>query len=524
MNPIRTAFRRTQQALREAPKSLKKEKPCALHIGAALEALPERLCALACKKPLLLVSEGEREACGRVEALLQAAELPFSLWEQREPLRLQDIENIRLYALGEGCDSLVAVGVDSVLMAGKLAALRLAQADKTAAELMSNPLRAKRRPLLLVSLTAESVAVNDYIRAKDARGYWTSRRAAALRPTDCWLLSELLPSPTREELLEKTMRLFAVALEEYLNPQRAEQRASLLLTLEALYCDLKKLAAGTLAADDGFYERALSAAEWQGGYALALAEETARVLELPLSAALAALLPPLLQRYRKAAAELFVRLDGMVLTADSPREAVDESADVPPTGEEALPLLSDTAAMDEALTEDAMRAGAATLEALGALFAALDLAEMLPAMTEEQIRAAADKVCRALNPRVACPLVLGRRDLRALLADASIPAPQEERSENEEPKKRRLPRLKRSPRSEGASTESAEAVSGNAADGENAADAERAAPEAKRFRLPLRRKKAEADEPEQTDESSAEETPDLSAEQAPPALAESTEA
>lgn len=426
MNPILTSACRTSQAVRSMKNSLQKQMSCVVETGPlAGLAIPERLREGKLEKPLLLISREDDAGKTALISSLTEAGLDYALWEMKEPLRLQDVENIRLFTLGERCDSLIALGEPWLLCAGKLAALRMAQKGRTAEELMTGSAGKKPWPLLVIPTVPKGAAVSDEVWAKDCRGYWTRRRSPYFVPVFCLADPELMPSQSREEYIEQSLCMLALCLEEALDPKKEEIRPALLITADDILKDLRTLAKNCFAPTAEYYGRVFRSAPWQGGYAWALAEESARLLEISKGTALAALLPALLHEYWERTPQSLAHLD--VMTAGQCLAAEEE--------------------------EDGDDFRFVFLDELRSLYTALGLKEKLPALTEEQILLLAEKVHKRVNPALSCPLVLSRRDLRRLLSLCAEAAPVMELPPEEKPSRLKMfaARLKRKEENEEAS-------------------------------------------------------------------------
>ncbi len=410
MNPILTAACRTKQAFISAGDNLKKRPVCQISVsGQDSDALDIFLDREDCEKLLVLSLPGENAAREALLHQLEEQGRAYTLWNMKEPLRLQDVENIRLYALGEGCDGFVALGEPWLLCAGKLAALRMAQKDRTAEALMAGPVGRKRWPLVVVPTAPKAAAVSDEVWAKDKRGYWIRKADPAFVPGFCLLDPAWMPEQTREEYVEQSLCLFALCLEEALDPQREDGRPALLITAEDILKDLRALAEGSFVPAAEYYDRIFRSASWQSGYGSVLAEETARLLAISKGTALAAILPALLLEYWEKRPQSLASLDVMTATAlPAPTEDGEEPA---------FRFL--------------------LLDELRSLFGSLGLGEKLPALTEEQIVLLADKCHKRVNPACPCPLVLGRKDLRTLLSLCALAAPESARPEEEIPSRKK---------------------------------------------------------------------------------------
>ncbi len=472
MNPILTAACRTKQALNSAGKGLKKTPVCEIAVsGRDNGALDLFLDKEDCKKLLILSIPGEHPARDELVRQLQEQGRDYALWDMKEPLRLQDVENIRLFAMGEGCDGFAALGEPWLLCAGKLAALRMAQKDKTAEALMTGALGRKRWPLVVIPTAPKAAAVSDEVWAKDLRGYWLRKRDPAFVPGFCLLDPAWMPAQSREEHIEQSLALLALCLEEALDPREEESRPARLVTVEDILKDLRALAEDRFEPREEYYRRILESALWQGGYAAALAEEAAQLLEISKGRALAAILPALLNEYWKAEPQTVASLEVMTVGALEPR--VDEEEDSP----FGLP------------------------EELRSVFAALGLPEKLPALTAEQSTLLAEKVAKRINGTVSCPLVLGRKDLRSLLTLCSEAAPAMEIPAEEEPVRRKalaisLPKRKEKPLAEEAPAEHPE-------EDESASEKDPEIPEKKPLLSRFKRKK-NTEDAEELEESPAE--------------------
>lgn len=397
MNLFLTLSCRSRQALNSIKTALEKKTDSTLHVGAGcVSTAGELLRRQRVKKPLVLLPAGESP--GR-EALLQSleeAELPFVLWEVNAAMSRRDMENIRLYYIGANCDSFVALGGDDILSGAKLAAARVVHGKKTAGELSGKTLRRKTPRILAIPTGLETRVLAPRLQLEDG----LTLKGERLRPSAVLLDRELLPGTDRETLAALCLRLFGLAVEGLLDKSNKDRQNALRLSAAAMLGQLERLAEEDAEPGDELFREAAWLGGQRGGYALALAEEAGRVLQIHPGAALAPILPALLELYAQKAPKAMEALEALagdfgLYTREEPTPEEEPSLDGEP--EAVTPPPADLLWQIRNL---AWRCG---------------LPEQLPRMDDGDLHAVAAAAAAAVNPQIACPLVLGPKDLTALL-------------------------------------------------------------------------------------------------------------
>lgn len=408
MNLLLSLSCRGRQALDSIRTTFQKKTDSTLHVGAGCVGMAaEVLANFRAKKPLVLMPAGP--CPGREELLrsLEEAELPYVLWEVKAAMCVRDIENIRLYYLGAGCDSFVALGDDMILSGAKLAAVRVVHGKKTTEELLGRTPGKKLPVILAIPTSLENRALAPSL----TLGGGLSMSGERLRPPAALLDRELLPAMEKEELAAVCLRLFTLAAEGLLDRNNKDRQSRLRLSAAALLGQLERLAEDRFEPEDDLFREAAWLGGQRGGYALALAEEVGKRLDLHPGAALASILPVLLELYARKAPKAMEALEALsgdygVYTKEEPEAEPAPAAE--PEGESPA----------ESEAEVVTPPPADLLWQIRNLAWRCDLPEQLPQMEDAAIHAAAEAAAGVVNPHIACPLVLGPKALAALLRKA----------------------------------------------------------------------------------------------------------
>lgn len=412
MNLFLTVSCRARQTLDSIKTPFVKKTDSTLHVGAGcVSTAADVLARRRVKKPLVLMPA---DPCPGKEALLQCleeAELAFVPWEMKESISIRDIENIRLYYIGAGCDSFVALGGDDILSAAKLSAARVVYPKKTTHELQGKTLRRKLPLVLAIPTSLENRALAPSLRLENGFAMSGER----LRPAAVLLDRELLPETEKQTMAAVCLRLFCLAAEGLLDKANKDRQNQLRMSAAGLMGQMERLAEDGFSLEDDLFREAAWLGGQRGGYALALAEEAGKALNIHPGEALAAILPALLELYAQKAPKAMEALatvggDYGVYTKEEP--------------EERIPAADEAAAETGGASEEASEPEHVTPPPADILWQIRNLAwrcglpERLPLMDEAALHAMAEAAAKAVNPGISCPLVLGPKALLSLLRKA----------------------------------------------------------------------------------------------------------
>ncbi len=400
---------RSRQTLDSIKTSFQKKTDSTIHVGAGCAATAaDVLRRHRVKKPLVLLPAGPCAGKKTVLQSLEEGEVAFVPWELDGPVHVRDIENIRLYYIGAGCDSFVALGSDELLAAAKLAAARVTQPRKTAGELSGKTLRKKPPVIMAIPTGLESRVLAPSLTLEGG----LSMNGERLRPPVVLLDRELLPETDRQTMAAVCLRLFGLAVEGLLDPRSKNRQNQLRLSAAALLGHLERLAEDCFALEDDLFREAAWLGGQRGAYALALAEEAGKELDIHPGAALAAILPALLELYAKKAPKAMETLNSLWGEYGDYTKEEPEAQEPAPAEEPAAEPAAETEA------ETVTPPPADLLWQIRNLAWRCGLPEQLPVLDDAMLYTIAEKAARTVNAHGAGPLVLGPKALQALLRKA----------------------------------------------------------------------------------------------------------
>lgn len=321
MSVFTTVQCRISQAFTHLGKKLRPVRKQSVEEGAgALFSVPQILRSNRLRKPLVITDAGAEPWRDRLYSALEENDIPFSVWDKlSESPTADDGENIRLYFLGEGCDSLIALGGGAVLDVTKAAAARAACRGRAIMDMVGdNRLRRRRKipPVIAIPTVAgtgaESLAAAT---VADERGNRFTLRDRGLVPPFAVLDPALLEHTPRPEVAEAAMDGLCRGIEAYLSGYGGEDSRSqaaravdgFLRFAEPCWND-----GGTPEQRSGLLEASrlagAAASQAGSGYIRAMCRGAATVSGLDFACVCAAVTPAVLEAYGAHATEALARL------------------------------------------------------------------------------------------------------------------------------------------------------------------------------------------------------------------------
>jgi alcohol dehydrogenase class IV len=349
----------------------------------ALFLLPQLLRSHRLRKPLVVMGSGQPWG-EKICTLLGENDIEYAVWDSVSAFPTADEgENIRLYWLGEGCDSIIALGDGTLLDIAKAAAARASGRNRSIMDMVGRdrvPHRRRVPPVIAIPTVggscAESLAAATVF---DARGNDFLLEDKALVPPYVILDPALLENVSREDIAAAGINGLCYSVEAYLSGYSDEQTRT--VAAKAVSGFLSSVEACWNNGGTPEYRITLLEASQLGGtaasrggtgYVRALCRSTALVTGKAFSDVCGAMLPLVLENYGTAGAEKLGELAKLAGVSDAGTQA-----------ERAEALIERIQAM-------AFRTG---------------LPERLEGLDEQSILEICDLAVAETNPRCASPVV-----------------------------------------------------------------------------------------------------------------------
>lgn len=286
---IRCRGAQAAAAVRE--KFYRKRPPLSCREPGALDAAGRLLQQIRAKKPLVLLPAEPVPGRQALLGSLEEVGLTWELWQLTGEMTVREAENIRLYYIGTGCDSCIALGDEKHLLAAKMAAARIAHPRFDLNALAQKGLRRRLPPLMAIPTEPGGGAASPLGQLEEL-----SLRDGRLCPRLYLEDETLMPAMDRPEQARLGMELLCRCVEALVSPRNKEARPRLRQRAELLLAALERLKDGGDIRDE-LLRRSLELAEYEGGYAWALSRAIGEQTLMKAGTAAAVCLPAVMELY-----------------------------------------------------------------------------------------------------------------------------------------------------------------------------------------------------------------------------------